>query len=234
MGETVLKLCGFAASNYYNKVKLALLEKGLPFEEVLTYPSATDAFLAESPMGKVPLLKTEHGALSESQAVLEYLEDTFPAPPLYPAEPFERAKCRELIQVMELYVELPARRLYGAAHFGGSASEELKREVQAQLGKGLRALGLLARVGPFIMGGRFSAADCAALVHLPLVSATCKIVFGEDPLTPFPEVQACLARAGERPSARQVNADRKAAMPIFIDYRAKLAAAAKNGAARSG
>lgn len=38
----MLKLCGFAASNYYNKVKLALLEKGVPFEEVLAWVGETD------------------------------------------------------------------------------------------------------------------------------------------------------------------------------------------------
>jgi len=229
----VLKLCGFAASNYYNKVKLALLEKGLPFEEVFTYPSATDAFLADSPMGKVPVLKTDAGALSESQAILEWLEDAYPQAPLYPSALFQRAKCRELIQVMELYIELPARRLYGAAHFGGSASEDLKREVEAQLAKGMRALGRLARFAPFIFGDRFSAADCAALVHLPLVSATCKAIFDTDPVLSIPEAHEYLAFAGRRPSVHQVNRDRKAALQAFVDYRAKLAVAAKTAAGRA-
>ena len=44
----MLKLCGFAASNYYNKVKLALLEKGLPFEEELAWVGEVD--LAASPL----------------------------------------------------------------------------------------------------------------------------------------------------------------------------------------
>lgn len=57
----MLKLHGFAVSNYYNMVKLALLEKGLPFEEVLFVPNQTQQALAISPRGKVPVLETEHG-----------------------------------------------------------------------------------------------------------------------------------------------------------------------------
>ena len=54
----MLKLCGFAVSNYYNKVKIALLEKGVPFEEELVYTSQKDEMLKRSPMGKVPVSYT--------------------------------------------------------------------------------------------------------------------------------------------------------------------------------
>ena len=46
----MLTLCGFSASNYYNKVKLALLEKGVPFQEQLAWVGQTD--LAASPLGQ--------------------------------------------------------------------------------------------------------------------------------------------------------------------------------------
>ena len=71
----MLTLCGIPLSNYYNKVKLALLEKGLPFEEELVMTgSAAEPHLPETPLGKVPFLRTEQGALCESSAILEYLE----------------------------------------------------------------------------------------------------------------------------------------------------------------
>ena len=74
----MLTLCGFASSNYYNKVKLALLEKGIEFEEVFI-PSIelADAYDC-SPMGKVPYLATEHGTLCESQVIVDYLEAAYP------------------------------------------------------------------------------------------------------------------------------------------------------------
>ena len=52
-----LKLCGFAVSNYYNKLKIQLLEKAVPFEEELVWVGpAEPATWSRSPMGKVPFL----------------------------------------------------------------------------------------------------------------------------------------------------------------------------------
>ena len=125
----MLTLCGFSASNYYNKVKLALLEKGVPFTEEQIFPSSNEDYLKLTPMGKVPFLRTEGATLSESQPIVDYLEEIHPQPLLYPGTPLGRAKCRELIQVIELYLEWPARRLYPQAFFGGSVSEETRTEV---------------------------------------------------------------------------------------------------------
>jgi glutathione S-transferase len=231
-----LRLCGFSVSNYYNKVKLALLEKGIAFAETQAYPSGSDAFLADSPMGKVPFLKFPGATLSESQAIIEYLEDAFPQSPLYPAGSFERAKCRELIHLTELYLELPARRLYPAAFFGGTASEELKKEVQSQLAKGVRAFTRLLRFGPYIAGAEFSYADCAALVHLPLISSTCRAMFGEDLLASVPGLRAYLEAQEQRPAAQRMNADRKAGLDAFVAYlaRAKAQAGANATVSRAG
>lgn len=93
----MISLCGFGVSNYYNKLKLVMLEKNIPFEEKLVYPWEREQFRNSSPMGKIPFIVMEHGGLSESQVILEYLEDSYLAVPLYPASPFERARCRELI-----------------------------------------------------------------------------------------------------------------------------------------
>ncbi|MEY2839261.1 MAG: hypothetical protein RJB60_1560, partial [Pseudomonadota bacterium] len=78
----MLKLHGFPLSNYFNKVKLALLEKGIAFEEVLVDFGKGGAEGAKSPLGKVPFLETEHGALCESQVMLDYIEARWPEPAL--------------------------------------------------------------------------------------------------------------------------------------------------------
>ena len=117
----MLVLCGFAISNYYNKVKLALLEKNVPFKEELVYPKNVDAaVLALSPLGKIPFIRTPQGALCESQAIMEYIEAAYPATPLVPADPFAAAKMRELITFIDLHLELVARELYSQAFFGGT------------------------------------------------------------------------------------------------------------------
>lgn len=207
----MLKLCGFAVSNYFNKVKLSLLEKGVPFEEELAYPSQKEEFRKDSPMGKVPFLRTDKGVLTESQVLTEYIEDMYPAPALYPKDPFERARCREIIEHLELHIELPARRLYYEVFFGGSVSDETKKEVEQLLEKGTRSLTHLARFEPFIAGQDFTHADCAAFVHLPVVSLVTKMAYGRDFLDDVAQVKPYLKMLAERPAFARVNEDRKAA-----------------------
>uniref|UniRef100_UPI0013D5C2E7 glutathione S-transferase family protein n=1 Tax=Klebsiella variicola TaxID=244366 RepID=UPI0013D5C2E7 len=80
--------------------------------------------LSCSPLGKVPFLKTPHGALCESQVINDYLEAAYPdTPRLVPADPWQAAKMRELITFVELHLELVARELYAEAYFGAQVSE---------------------------------------------------------------------------------------------------------------
>jgi len=216
----MMKLCGFHISNYHNKVRIQLLEKGIAFEEDASCrPSQKEEFLARSPMGKVPFLELDGARLAESQVICEYIEDVYPQTPLYPADPLAKAKVRELITVMELHLELVARRLYGAAFFGGSASDEVKAQVEKDLAKGVRAFKVLAKFDPYIAGSTLTLADCSAAVNLPLVSMATKIVYGKDALEGIPQLKPYLKMLGERPAFAKVNADRKSA--------AEAAAAAK-------
>ncbi len=217
----MLKLGGFAVSNYYNKVKVALLEKGIPFEEVYCLTSQDETYLQRSPMGKVPYLEVDGQFLCESQVICEYLEDHYPANPLYPKDVFERARVRELITVMELHLELVARRLYTQAFFGGTVSDEIKKHVAKDLAKGVRAFKQLARFTPFIAGANLTLADCVAGVHLPLVSLASKIVYGRDVLDDCAPVKPYLKMLNERPAFRKMNDDRKVATEAMAAARAK-------------
>ncbi len=148
----MITLCGFSASNYYNKVKLALLEKGVPFQESEVWTSEVDTHA--SPLGKVPYLLTPSGALCESTVMLDYIEQQYPAHPLVPADPFQAAKVRELATYIDLHLELVARNLYKEAFFGGKVSDNLKEKTATQLKKNIAAFASLARFTPFI-GGRY-------------------------------------------------------------------------------
>jgi glutathione S-transferase len=202
----MITLCGFAASNYYNKVKLALLEKGVAFQEELAWVGETDR--AASPLGKVPYLKTEQGPLSESTVLLEYIEDQYPEAPLMPAGAYEKARVRELLRYIELHLELVARNLYPEAFFGGKISDAAKEKTGQQLEKNVAAFSQLVKFAPFIAGDRFTLADCAAAVHLPLVSSATKVIYGRDFLAGLP-VRDYLKLLGERPAVQRVNDDRK-------------------------
>jgi glutathione S-transferase len=209
----MLKLCGSHLSNYHNKVRLALLEKGVAFEEdPACSPSQKDEFLARSPVGKIPFLELDAGRrLAESDVIFEYLEEAYPQKTLLPRDPFERAKVRELVKFIELHVELVARRLYGEVFFKRPASQEVKEAVAKDLGKGIKALRQLVKFEPYIAGKQLSIADCAAFVHLPLVSLATKHGFGRDALEDWPQLKPYLKMLGERPAFRKVNEDRKAA-----------------------
>lgn len=216
----MLRLCGFAASNYYNKVKLGLLEKELAFEEVLAWTDRSPALLEKSPLGKVPYLEVEQGVLCESSVIAEYIEAVYPQKPLLPADPFAAAKVRELVTFLELHLELVARELYPQAFFGGTVSEETKTRVQKLLKRHIAGFAKLARFAPFIAGNQFTLADCAAIVHLPLVSLATKSIYGEDMLAELP-VRAYLKEMGERPTVQKVNADRKINTELMMKNYAK-------------
>ena len=208
----MIVLCGITLSNYHNKVKLALLEKGVPFtEERVMTGSKDEAILEATPLGKVPFIRTEHGTLCESQAILDYIETAYPEPRLLPADPWQAAKVRELITFIDLHLELVARELYPKAFFGGDISEANAARVRKLLAKNIAGFKRLAKFAPFVAGDTFTQADCAAWASLPLVSMATKIVYGEDLLgTGGVDWKSYSKRIGERPSAQRVSADRKA------------------------
>ena len=210
----MLTLCGFPISNYYSKVKLALLEKGVPFvEEAVPAMSTDEAVLADSPLGKVPFIRTSEGGLCESQAIMEYIEAAFPQPPLLPADAFAAAKVRELIIFIDLHLELVARELYLQAFFGGTVSESAKARVRKQLETNIAGFKRLVKFSPYAAGDTFTQADCAAYPSLPLVGMATKSVYGEDMLLAADiDYKPYIKLIGERPSAQKVVADRKAAM----------------------
>ena len=208
----MITLCGFGLSNYYNKVKLALLEKGVAFlEELVMTGSKDEAVLSASPLGKIPFIRTEHGPLCESQAIMDYLEAAYPEHPLMPADAWGQAKVRELVTYIDLHLELVARELYPQAFFGGTVSDDTKERARKLLTKHIAGFKRLARFSPYVAGDTFTQADCAAWVSLPLVGMASKAVLGEDLLAAAGiDWKTYAALIGQRPTAQKVAADRKA------------------------
>lgn len=178
----MLTLHGSPISNYYNKAKLALLEKGVLFAEGSAATHSTDeTILSVSPLGKIPFITTEQGGLCESQPIMEWIEATWPQPPLLPAEAFAAAKVRELATFIDWHLEIVARQLYGSAFFGAQPlSDDYRQEIRKQLTGNIAAFKRLAKFSPYVAGENFTQADCAAFNHLPLVAMACKATFGED------------------------------------------------------
>src|ERR1700761_7299994 len=86
-------------SSASRRVRLCLAEKGLEFESRLVDMMAMEhhspEYLKINPLGVIPTLMLDDGrALYESGTICEYLDDTYPDPPLRPADPYERAVMR--------------------------------------------------------------------------------------------------------------------------------------------
>lgn len=208
----MLTLCGFPISNYYNKVKLALLEKNVVFTEEQVMTKSTDAaVLSASPLGKIPFIRTPQGGLCESDAIMDYIEAAYPNPPLLPADPFAAAKVRELSLFIDWHLEMVARELYPQAFFGGSVSDSAKERVRAQLEKNIAGFKQLVKFSPFVAGDTLTQADCAAFASLPVVGMATKAVYGEDLLLAGGvDYKPYIKLMGERASVQKVLADRKA------------------------
>ena len=206
----MIKLHGAPGSNYYNIVKTALLEKGIAFEAVAAQPSQEPSYLSKSPMGKIPCIETAEGFLAETHVILDYLEEIHPKPALLPTDAFARAKVRELVQSVELYVELVARRGFGV-FFDREVPEHVKESLKQELPKGVAAIGKLTKFSPWIAGSQFTYADLFAYWAFSLASLSAQRNAGIDLFAQLPGAQAWYDKVAARESVKKALADQAAA-----------------------
>lgn len=200
----VLRLHGHAVSNYFNIAHAALLEKGAAFELRSCRASQEPEFLELSPMGKIPFLETPRGCIAETVAILEYIEDALPGPRLYPANVFARARVRQAINVVQIYVEAPARSLFPGVFMGRRNSAAAVAAVRPELARAMRALGLLVSPDPFLFGAEPTYADFFAFYCLDIAERLSRFVYRESLLEQVDGLPAWSARMAERDSSRTV------------------------------
>ena len=99
-----MRLYGYWRSSATHRVRIALNWKGLGFGAVPTNLVQGEhrrlTYLEKNPQGLVPALEADGAVLGQSLAILEYLEETRPEPPLLPKEPLARARVRSLAQLV--------------------------------------------------------------------------------------------------------------------------------------
>jgi len=209
-------LHGFAASNYYNLVKHVLIYKELPFQENLIY-SGSDQLLTISPAGKVPAITTPEGLnISESSVICDYIEETFPATPLYPENAGERAVVRQIMKIAELYLELPSRRLIPYAFSGTTVPETVAAEVRQGLKRGITALNRLCHFSPWVGGEQFTMADIYLYYVNTIVSTFGSSQLGWDVFAQVPGMKEWNDAMSQSVIVQKVEADRLANMPEFM------------------
>ena len=207
----MIKLYGVAISNYYNVAKLGLLEKGIEFEEVHAPPSQEPDFLERSPMGKIPFIEVDSTFISESHAILAFLDKLQPEPSHFPDDPIEAGKAMQLHQIVDLYIDGPARTLLGAAFFGRSATEAQIQEVSEKLAKGVAAFKRIAVFGPFVAGETLTHADFPTFLTLPLARDIMTKLGAPDPVAGYGAFEAYARMMAKRPHFKGVVEARAAA-----------------------
>ena len=214
----MITLHGFAASNYYNIVKYALLYKEIPFQENLMF-AGSDKLLRVSPVGKVPAITTDEGFnLSESSVICDFIEETYPAIPLYPESETERATVRQIMKISELYFELPSRRLIPYVFSGTNAPDTVKEEVRQVLTRGTIALNRLCQFSPWIAGESFTMADIYVYYVNTIVNAFASTQLDWDVLAEISGMKEWSNVMSQSDIAQKIESDRLANMPEFMQH----------------
>lgn len=167
-----MKLHGYFRSSASWRLRIALALKGVAYDNVFHHlrkgEQRDPAYLKLNPQGLVPTLELDDGvALTQSLAILEWLEETHPQPPLLPVEPIERAHARafalaiacEIHSVQNLWV---LQRLRREAGFDDAAVTGWAAAINAD---GLAACEAIVAGRP----GRFLFADRPTFAEICLV-----------------------------------------------------------------
>lgn len=171
-----MKVFDFPFAPNPQKLRVYLAEKGLaiPLQtiDLLKGENRTPEFLQKNPMGSLPVLELDDGlCLTESLAIIEYLEEIHPEPPMIGTEPLERARVRE----RERFAEMSILSRVGRIFFNTSPVFAKQRQVpeaaevaREGLPNALRIMDAMIGDSPFVAGDRPTIADCtlfAALEH---------------------------------------------------------------------
>lgn len=194
----MIRLYEHPASANSLKVRMLLARLGLPYErvhvDIFGGESQTSAFLARNPAGRTPVLETADGAfVPESGAILLFLAE---GSPLLPTDGLERARVHAWMFFEQNLLEPNV----GTARFWKLTGRDVERpEAFARhLDAGRSALEALERGladATFLVGGRYTVADCALYGYAHVAHEA-----GYD-MSAYPAVQAWLARVSELPGA---------------------------------
>jgi glutathione S-transferase len=196
-------------SPFCRKVRLILAEKRIEVELVEEKPwERRMDFLRLNPSGKVPVLRIDELTLAESSAIFEYLEETYPDPPLLPRDPAGRAEARRLTAWFDdkFHIEVTANLLYERVNrklsrSGYPDSEKIKAGMR-NIKYHLDYIGWLMDHRRWLAGDELTIADFAAAAQL-----SCLDYIGDVDWTRSPGLQVWYAKIKSRPAFRSILAD---------------------------
>ena len=193
-----LVLHGYRYSVYVRIARLALAEKGVPYDRVEVNPFAPDvpaSYLALHPFGRVPTLVHDGFTLYETSAITRYIDRAFPGPALQPVDPQALARMDQVIGIVDAYAYWPlVRQVFSHRVFrprSGQPGDE------AEIARGLQASDkVLAALEPLV-GDSVTLAD----LHLgAMIAYFVQAPEGRQALQHHPRLAAWWARLSARPS----------------------------------
>lgn len=200
-----MKLLDFSLAPNPRKVRVYLAEKGItiPTEsiDIMSGANRSPEFLAKNPLGGLPVLELDDGThLTESLAIMQYLEDLHPAPPMVGTTPLERARVRELERICELGVLGRVGTIFQntSPFFAGRVqqSPEAAETARGLLTNGLKVVDAKIGSHPFAAGDRPTIADCTLFAALEFAA------FAQIPIDPtYRNVRRWHEAFKQRPSA---------------------------------
>ncbi|MCG9873386.1 MAG: glutathione S-transferase family protein [Leptospiraceae bacterium] len=220
----MFKLHGFPTSNFYNKVKIALLEKDLPFEEIRVAPSIQEDFLKISPMGRIPILEYNGEFIRETHVMYEFLEEVAPQTlRLLPKDPMARVRVREVSLMTDLYLDFSARPLFQHVFFGADKpSEDSIHRALKDTMFGWRAISNLIDCENYAVADQFSYADISAASTWDIVQKSILQMTGKDIWDETPKIVDYLKKIEERPHIKATNKAQKAALRMAAMAKKKI------------
>lgn len=171
--NTPMRLHGYWRSSAAYRVRIAVRLKGLMLEESFhALPKAEhrqEAFLALNPQGLVPALQTAQGVITQSTAIIEYLDEMFPEPRLLPADPYARAVVRGMAGIVCADIHpLNNLRVLNFLRAELAAEErQVEQWVDHWISEGFQSLEALAR--KYSLAKRFCFGDSPTLADVCLV-----------------------------------------------------------------
>lgn len=167
-----MKLLGSYTSPYVRKISVILLEKNIAFELVNAAPRGPDANVAAAnPLGKVPVLLNALGeSIFDSPIIAEYLELTYPEPPLLPADRLEGLRVRQIEALADGVTDAAMAIVRECGRRGGGPDENALLNQRDKIRRGLDALELHARERRWLNGAALTLADIAVACTLGFIN----------------------------------------------------------------
>lgn len=209
-----MQLFGYYRSTSSYRVRIALALKGLAFDNVpvnlLKGEQRGDAYLALNPQGRVPALGCDSGSvLVQSAAIIEYLEEVYPQPPLLPAEAEARAKVRGVAAIIGCDVHpLHNVSVLNQLRQMGLDEAQVNQWITQWIDQGLAAVEQLIDDQGFCFGLAPGLADAYLLPQLYAAKR-----FSVD-LSRYPRINRVAALAAQHPAFIQAHPSRQPDTPL--------------------